>query len=162
MKRHEALVPLSWDHHHGLVLALRIERELPGASDERLASLYSGIIAFWVRGLLPHFRVESECLLARLVSHIPEDDSRVRRLHDDHLGITNLVVRMRDTADSKERRALIGAFGVRLKEHIRWEESVLFTTVEETLQPDELDRLGLEIKEALPAVQPAPPLDPPG
>ncbi len=60
MKRYPALVRLSWDHHHGLVLARRIEKELPGASDEQAAELYADLVRFWAAGLLPHFRAEGD------------------------------------------------------------------------------------------------------
>ncbi len=156
MKRHPSLVRLSWDHHHGLVLALRIEREVPDATAAQLANIYGDVIAYWARGLLPHFHAETDCLLARLVSHLPIDDPRVVRLNTDHLGIANFVARMRDATATDERRALISAFGARLRDHIRWEETDLFTAVEEQLGAAELDRLGAELVEALPPVEPAP------
>ena len=58
MKRDERLVRLSEEHHHGLVFALRLERELPEAGDAELADLYGDLLRFWARGLLPHFHAE--------------------------------------------------------------------------------------------------------
>jgi len=57
MKRHPQLVLLSWDHHHGLVLALRIRRELAGADEPALGRLLADLLASWDAHLLPHFRV---------------------------------------------------------------------------------------------------------
>ena len=41
MKRDPRLVRLSWDHHHGLVLARRIAIEAPGAPEAALSALYA-------------------------------------------------------------------------------------------------------------------------
>jgi hypothetical protein len=63
MRPHQALVRLSREHHHGLVMALRIEKELDDAGSNAVNRLYSDLIAYWAAGLLPHFRGENECLL---------------------------------------------------------------------------------------------------
>ena len=150
MKRDPRLVRLSEEHHHGLVFALRIERELPGASDDALGALYSDLLRFWSRGLLPHFHAETECLLARLIRHVPTDDPQVHRLQDDHLGIEALVASMRDASTADERRAALAGFGERLRSHIRWEEETLFETAQSSLTSAELDATGREIEERPP------------
>lgn len=158
MKRDPRLARLSWDHHHGLVMALRIERDLasPGA-DADVERLYADLLRFWSAGLLPHFRVEGECLLARLIRHVPESDEAVQRLEHDHLGMAALVATMRDAADPATRRDALATFGESLRAHIRWEEQVLFARVQEELTGLELDALAADIEEALPDVVPAPP-----
>lgn len=137
-------------------MGLRIERELAEAGAD-VGRLYADLLAFWSAGLLPHFRVEGECLLARLIRHVPESDDAVLRLQRDHLGMAALVARMRDSADDAGRRQALEAFGEQLRTHIRWEEQVLFERVQEHLSGPELDALGAEIAEALPQVVPAPP-----
>lgn len=156
MKRDDRLRMLSWDHHHGLVMSLRIERELPGATAEAAAALYSDLIAFWTAGLLTHFRTENECLLARLIRHVPADHEAVRRTQLDHLSLEGLVATMRDTADEGSRNAALAEFGANLKTHIRWEESVLFELTQEQLTEGEMDALGADINERIPEVVPAP------
>jgi hemerythrin-like domain-containing protein len=156
MKRDPRIKKLSWDHHHGLVMALRITRELPNASDEGLAELYSDLIAFWSAGLLPHFRVEQECLLARLVRHLPSGDEAVSRTQEDHLAIEALVATMRDATGHGDRRIALAAFAETLREHIRWEEETLFEVTQRRLTSAELDALSAEIEEFLPEVTPAP------
>jgi hypothetical protein len=133
MKRHPQLVLLSWDHHHGLVLALRIGREVTGANAVSLARLYADLLASWDAHLLPHFRVEQECLLARLVRYVPK-------------------ATMRDTTDPELRRDSIHRFGETLRAHIRWEEEVLFEVTQRQLDENELTALGREIAERLPDV----------
>ena len=134
-------------------MALRIELELPEVSADGVRSLYSDLISFWSRGLLPHFRTENECLLARLVRHVDEDDDLVRRTQRDHLGMEALVATMRDTDSVEERRGALRRFGEWLREHIRWEEEVLFEETERLLERGELAALGGEVEERQPEEQ---------
>lgn len=147
MKRDPQLAPLSRDHNKGLMLALRIKRELPEADEVALKRLYSDLLAFWAAGLLPHFRTENECLLARLVRHVPDDDELVRRTQRDHLCIEALVATMRDTSDLEARRETVRRFGETLREHIRWEEEVLFEETQRRLEKSEMKALGEDVSE---------------
>jgi hypothetical protein len=150
VKRDPRLVRLSREHTHALMLAQRIERVAPEAADAEVAGLYSTLIAFWAAGLLPHFTAESECLLARLVRHVPLDDERVVRLQRDHLSIESLVASMRDTQEIETKRRLLLQFGETLRTHVRWEEETLFPATESLLEQRELDALGADLAERLP------------
>lgn len=156
MQRDRRLALLSEEHHHGLVFALRIERELPSAADEDVEHIYAQLLQFWARGLLPHFHTESECLLARLIRHRPADDPQITRLHREHLAMYGLVARMRDTTTPSERRDALADFGVTLHDHIRWEERDLFEIAQAALAEAELDALGAEIRERHPKLTSAP------
>jgi hemerythrin-like domain-containing protein len=145
MHRDEALVRLSEEHHHGLVFSLRIERELPEADEDQVAALYADLLRFWAQGLLPHFHTESECLLARLVRHVPLDDPSVLRLQRDHLSLEALVAAMRDADTLELRRLALTAFGEALRAHIRWEERDLFELLQGSLDRVELAAAGREI-----------------
>jgi hypothetical protein len=156
MRRSPALVRLSWDHHHGLVMARRIRRELPTASDAEVDALYADLVRFWAAGLLPHFRAEGECLLARLVRHVDLADERIQRTARDHLAIQALIVRMRDTADRDDRRQALAALGELLREHIRWEEATLFEAAQVLLDEAEQDALREHLDADLPPLASAP------
>jgi hemerythrin-like domain-containing protein len=156
VQRDPRLAPLSEEHHHGLVFALRIERELPGATDEEVERLYAQLLRFWSRGLLPHFHTESECLLARLIRHRPVDDPQIERLNREHLSMYGLVARMRDATGPGARREALRDFGVTLHDHIRWEERELFEAAQAELAEAELDALGTEIEERHPKLTSAP------
>jgi len=149
VKRYAALIPLSREHNTALVLAFRIERDLRHGDDHIVAVLYETLISFWARGLLPHFRAENECLLARLVGHVPESDELIARTHRDHLGIEVLVADMRDSPDVVSRRKLLLSFSERLRTHIRWEEDVLFQSTQEILTEGEMAALGADLTERL-------------
>lgn len=138
------------------MFALRIERELPGASEAEVERLYSQLLRFWSRGLLPHFHTESECLLARLIRHRPVEDPQIERLHREHLSMYGLVARMRDATSGADRREALGAFGATLHDHIRWEERELFESAQAELSEGELDALGGEIAERHPKLARAP------
>lgn len=143
------------------MIALRIDRELPAATDERVSALYSDLVAYWSARLLPHFSVEGECLLARLIRHVPESGAHVQRLEHDHLSIAALVATMRDTDDPAVRRQALADFGREIREHLRWEEVDLFPLTEQTLTKSELDALGADLSVRLPeqpAGFPMPPL----
>ena len=146
-KRHDSLIPLSREHHSALVMALRIEREVPDADEQRLQEVYGTLIAFWAQGLLPHFRAENECLLARLVRHVGAEDDLVRRTQRDHLGIEALVALMHDTDDLEARRRLLLEFAGVIRAHIRWEEDMLFAETERLLSGEEIDALGADVSE---------------
>lgn len=150
MKRDARLVRLSREHTQALMLARHIAREGPAADPDGVAAMYANVIAFWAAGLLPHFSAEGECLLARLVRHVPIDDERVVRLQRDHLGIESLVATMRDAHDMEARRAALLAFAERLRVHVRWEEDTLFPATEALLEEEELDALGEDLAARLP------------
>jgi hypothetical protein len=156
VKRDPRLIRLSREHTQALLLAQRLSRDIPEATEEQTAALYSQLIAFWSAGLLPHFRAEGECLLARLVRHLPHDDALVERLHRDHLTLEALVATMRDARQSGDplvlslsKDALLD-FAEVIRTHVRWEEETLFPTTEELLAPPELDALATDLEARLP------------
>ncbi len=146
-RRHDSLIPLSREHHSALVMALRIDREIPDGDEADVRGVYDALIAFWAQGLLPHFRAETECLLARLVRHVDVEDELVRRTERDHRGMAALVARMRDTDDLQARRGLLLEFAKTIRAHIRWEEDVLFAETERLLTAPEIAALGAEVAE---------------
>ena len=157
MKRDPALIRLSRDHNRGLVLALYVERVLPGADDAQLNRMQNEIVDYWQNALLPHFRAECECILARLVRHVGFDDEIIRRTEDDHLRINSILALLRDAGDVAARRALIAELGTLLRDHIKWEESVLFEATQRLLAPGELELTGADIATRLPEIPPPAP-----
>lgn len=157
MKRAPALVRLSWDHHHGLVLGRRLERKLAGAGDTTVDDLYAEVVRLWAAGLLPHFRAEGECLLARLIRHTGPHDELIQRTMEDHLSLEALTVDMRDAEDRATRRDRLGRCGEILRAHIRWEESILFETAQALLSNEELAAVSRQLAHELPPLAPARP-----
>lgn len=152
MSRDERLLRLSREHHHGLVMALRIQRELPDAGDQELAGLYGDLMRFWSAGLLPHFAAEDDCLLPSLAVYQDEGLAHAGRLQREHRELEALVGTMRDAGDAAARRAALARFGEVLGAHIRWEERELLEWMQQRLTAVELDAVGALLAMRLPAV----------
>lgn len=118
MKRHPALEPFSRDHNDGLILARNLELDRDGAIEAmRLA---------WNVELEDHF-AEEERLLIPLASEAAAD-----RLRAEHEEIARRVQRLPDEPE---------VLGVLLRDHIRWEERVLFVEIEKTATEAQLAAL---------------------
>lgn len=151
-RRHESLIPLSHDHHHGLVVALRLRegyaRLEPRRAGEGVESLVKETEAFYQSSLMLHFQVEEEILFPALRPFIREDDTVIEELLADHEQIRSLVARVGDQTDQALRRHLT-TLGELLERHIRREERELFPIFEERLSAERADQIGREIALAL-------------
>jgi hypothetical protein len=156
MKRDASLVRLSRDHNRGLVVAVRVQREAPTADKNGLDELREGVLSFWQTALLPHFRAECECVLTRLARKLGAADHLLARTQSDHLKLNAFMVELQDGADLEQSRLLLIAMAGLLRDHIRWEESVLFERTQTELTEPELLLLGEDLSERLPEI-PAPP-----
>jgi quercetin dioxygenase-like cupin family protein len=139
VRRHPSLVPLSHDHHHGLVQARRLRREAEGDAVARRAAA-AAFLAFFSGETVRHFREEEETLFPLLVAgEDPPPDLLVQALLE-HQRIHSLAARLDDAlvAGEEPRDLLLELAGV-LERHIRLEERRLFPLIEETV-PEGLDR----------------------
>ncbi len=150
MERDARLIRLSREHHHALVMSLRIERELPAAGISEMAALYSDLLRFWSAGLLPHFHAENECMLARIAKRDDPGLQHAGRLQRDHREMEDLVEDMRASRTPDDRRVALERFGLRLRDHIRWEERELFEWMQRSLSADGMDAIGAHLKQHLP------------
>ena len=157
MKRDPSLIRLSRDHQRGLALAKRIDDVLAGADDVALDQLLSETLDMWESGLVPHFRAECECLLARLARERGADDALIARTQRDHVQAHNLVTQVREAPSQSEQRRHLQALAALLREHIRWEEATLFEATQQQIPTEDLTRLGQDLAARLPEVPPAPP-----
>lgn len=120
MKRAFALEPFSRDHNDGLHLARALKEGRPEAPVM--------ISEAWKRELADHFAEEE-----RLLGPLAGGDSA--RLHEEHRQIEQLI---------SELPTSCVALGQALEDHIRWEERVLFPTIESRMTPDEETTLAKE------------------
>jgi hemerythrin-like domain-containing protein len=157
VKRDASLIRLSRDHNRGLVVALHVERALPEADGAEVEEMLRVVIDFWRAALLPHFRAECECLLARLVRHTGLDGELITRTESDHLQMHALIASLREAPNPAERRRLLGELATLLRDHIRWEEGVLFEATQSLLSTPELTALGDDIAGRIPEEPPPPP-----
>jgi hemerythrin-like domain-containing protein len=126
-KRDPSLIPLSHDHHHGLVRVFRIRQALRATADlEREAAVTRD---FFKRDLAPHFRAEEEVLVPVLRECGGLGGDALSKLVDEHRMLERLVSELartitplRDVADLLER-------------HIRYEEREIFPAYEMRVPP---------------------------
>jgi iron-sulfur cluster repair protein YtfE (RIC family) len=142
MKRSEALVQLSRDHHHGLYVAQQLAR----ASQETAAAARGAFLAFWEQEGNQHFRVEEEVVLPAFARHGSPEHEAVVRVLTDHVALRRLAADL--AADPLPAPEALNDLGERLRAHIRHEERVLFPLIEEALPEEELVALAAGVERA--------------
>ena len=136
MRRHQALIPLSHDHHEALVAARRLRL---GADAPEPSAAATAFLAFFAACAVPHFREEEELLFPRVADAVEARE----------LVLQALLEHQRLHAAAAELRELVGqgnaepAVAERMRElatllesHVRLEERRLFPLIE-MLLPEE-------------------------
>lgn len=130
LKRHQAIVSFSKDHHFGLLLVWKIRQGLNKAVSPDRISNY--VLFFFKEDLEKHFKEEEQLLFIQL----PVDDVLRKRAEADHLDIYKLVTAI---GENKEDTLLLRQLADKLEEHIRFEERELFNHLQDNISDDELD-----------------------
>jgi iron-sulfur cluster repair protein YtfE (RIC family) len=142
VKRDAALVHLSRDHHHGLVVAQRLSRATAETADEARAAF----LEFWHAEGRAHFRAEEEILLPSFASYGSATDDAVIRVLTEHVDLRRRAADLaREAAAPLEA---LHALGEGLASHIRHEERTLFPLIETTLPADALAELAAALERA--------------
>ena len=141
MKRHPALVPLSHDHHHVLVIAQQLRRATAESARE-LAGLF---LATWESEEKPHFRLEEELLLPAYAAHGDPAHPAVMRMLQDHM----LIRRDADRVAHGPSAGLLHELGQRLADHVHLEEREIFPLIETTIPEPDLQALGDRLRHAV-------------
>jgi hemerythrin-like domain-containing protein len=158
MKRHPALIPLSRDHHDGLVQAVRLRRAAAdGDASARLVAARE-FVEFFRDEERVHLRDEEEELFPLFLRHVQSQPAPLREARVHHVQLEGFARKLgiAVAAGIVDREALDAA-GALLEAHIRLEERQLFPLIEELVPDDELRRLGLADRDATCAVR-RPPL----
>lgn len=151
-KRHPSLIPLSHDHHHGLVLTFRLRQGLPRTrkpSDSPQEQAESAI-GFFHDSLAPHFRAEEEILFPAMRARLPQAHALLTALMTEHTEMRTLVERLiQDRGEVTLLPPLLKSFGDVLERHIRCEERELFPLYEAQIPEEDAARIGSEITRLL-------------
>jgi len=139
MRRHPALVPLSHDHQHGLVVARALRRAV--SEEERLAAAET-FVRFVDREGGDHFREEEDLLFPLVAASLDEPAELVERANRDHIGLRAGAVLLQRSPGPPDPEVL-RALGERLDAHIRLEERELFPLAERVVPESELRALDL-------------------
>jgi hemerythrin-like domain-containing protein len=139
MKRDPSLVPLSHDHHHGLVRVFEIRQAL--RQGESLSEQQAKNAAFLQNDLAPHFQAEELHLVPLLRQFDVVEPLAIEQLLEDHRQLTRLA-RAATASD-------LDAFADLLERHIRREEREIFPAYQERVGADDRERAGAAIKATL-------------
>ena len=157
MKRHPALIPLSRDHHNGLVQAVRLRRAAADGDASAPLAAAREFVEFFRNDERLHLRDEEEELFPLLLRHVQSQPALLREVRLQHMQLEGFArtLEIAVAAGSVERETLHAAGGL-LDAHIRLEERQLFPLIEELVPGDELRRLGLASRDVTCAVRQPP------
>lgn len=141
MKRHTGLIPLSREHHSGLVFARRISKGVKLHADADVIKSY--LISVWDSHLSVHFESE-DVILNPEIKDTHRQHSFFLRLESDHNEITELVASIKK--NPPEAKDLL-QFSLLLTAHIRFEEDSLFPWIEGLLSEPTLNKIGEKLRE---------------
>ncbi|GIX07668.1 MAG: hypothetical protein KatS3mg115_2071 [Candidatus Poribacteria bacterium] len=162
MKRHASLVPLSHNHHHGLVFARRLRLAIENGW-EPLPSLRDKFRRVWEAELEPHFQAEETVLAPAMEAADPETAGPLlKRLAEEHATLREQRDRVLREPSPDQLRAELLDFSRRLTAHIRFEERELFEAAQRIVPPEGLEALAEALEKAAPPPQPCPIELPPG
>lgn len=137
MKRHNALILLSHDHHHGLLLAQLLKKSAPAYKG--LPSDTPGKINYAIEkfnsDLSIHFEDEEKILFPILKGKDSEVDNLIDELIEEHKQLRKKIISLHDIPDPEDTMDEIGYL---LESHIRKEERNLFQKAQEILIEEEL------------------------
>ncbi len=136
MKRHEALAPLSREHHQTLILAQLLKKGAP---------VYKGLPAKlkekadyakqqFEGGIKKHFQQE-ETILEKMKDSHGDIKNIAAEIIQEHQQLTALFLSLNTTADLE---TALDSLGTALEKHIRKEERVLFPLLQQQCSEEQL------------------------
>lgn len=134
MKRHKTIVPLSHDHYNGLLMAQAIKKNFI-KTDLGLSSISDKIkyvINAYNTELTPHFIHEESILFPLAQGKDADLDILISELLEEHDKIHDAISKISE-GDLEQN---LDDFGFMLEAHIRKEERIVFTKIEEILGDD--------------------------
>lgn len=136
IKRSKELVPLSRDHHEGLLLCWKIRAGLEhGVMPGRIISY---ILNLFENNLEAHFREEEQYLFPLLK---PNNPSR-KQAEDEHNTMRKMIAAFQNESVSEKS---LRNFANYLEQHIRFEERILFNIIERDADIISLKLLGCHL-----------------
>jgi len=136
-RRHEALVPLTHDHHHALAQARRL-RELKVNEPSGIRRAADDFVNFYLGRARHHFREEEELFFSPVV-----DDDRARKIVTravtEHFRLYAHVNRLRRQLLSGDIEVgVLDSIAELLPSNVRFDEHELFPLIEGLIPEDDL------------------------
>jgi hemerythrin-like domain-containing protein len=139
MKRHEALAPLSREHHESLILAQLLKKN---------ASVYKGLpdlavdkvkyaVQLFKKSIQKHFEQE-EAMLEQVSGCNMETDKLAQEIKTEHRQLAALFQLLEAGTDIENN---MNTLGVALENHIRKEERILFPLLQLHCSEEQLQQI---------------------
>ena len=143
MKRHSAIVPLSHDHHHALILAQAIKKNAvkSGLGAKSIEEKVKATIIVYNTELIPHFSHEEVLLFPIALGKDEELDKMIQDMIEEHDKIRNSI----ESLNNGNVEENLDEFGKLLENHVRTEERILFPKIEKIVGEEELNFLNGQI-----------------
>ncbi|WP_276134282.1 hemerythrin domain-containing protein [Polluticoccus soli] len=139
IKRSKELVPLSKDHHDGLLLCWKIRQGLKNKVDTERIVAY--VLCFYENDLATHFEQEEELVFSLLAADDPMKLEAIKQ----HRTLNGIYKSLKHQAGNTEEKLLLNQFEQELNGHIRFEERELFPYIEKMSDPDQFRIAGKQI-----------------
>ena len=148
-RRHESLIPLSREHHYGLLVCLRIHRGIENhqADVSWLSERAEKVIQFFESDLKTHFKAEEEIVFPAM-NGIEDSRAMIAQLVDEHRKLEKLVQRLKKARELR-LAPLLREFADLLEAHIRTEERVLFPRYEKGVSSELAKQVGTRVLEVI-------------
>ncbi len=134
--RNKNLYVFSHEHHHALVFASRLQKAKN--TDEKTLKRY--VHNFWGNYLDDHFKNEESSFLELLEDSVLKD-----QFLSEHEEICSLVNDITLAKKSVTEKSL--ELSELIKQHVKFEEKKLFPWLQENLSEEQLDQIGLNLKD---------------
>lgn len=150
IQRHPALAPLSREHHHALLLARGLQKgasvHIRATLPQDASALAAHVCTFFDERLAPHFALEEELLMPAARGRTAPLDAACADVIDEHARLRAMIEELRTPTTAAVRlESVFDAFGALLESHVRSEERVLYTGMQDTLDEAELRAVGAAI-----------------
>ncbi|WP_312133623.1 hemerythrin domain-containing protein [Empedobacter sp.] len=134
MKRSEYIVPLSKDHHFGLLCSWKIQKGL----DKNIAlnRITAYVDFFWKNHLSNHFEQEEQIIFPYSNEKY---NQQIKAEHNDIRAIVEKIMQYPE-------KSLFEKFSHLLKDHIRFEERDWFPYLQNNLNETELKEIGEKLE----------------
>ena len=157
MKRDERLYPLSWMHRDLLVYADRVRMALTTdhpSYRQSTESLLEKTRAFWMNVFQDHMAAEKNILFACLEYFNGRFKLQMEVLNQEFAELLSLYQFLSTdhsaAAHQEEIRSKLIRFADLIVHHARYEERELFPEIQKILPDADFNRIGHELKKALP------------
>ena len=136
LKRNEFLKPISREHHHGLLLCFKIRTGIKKQITAERINKYANW--FYQNHLIPHLSIEEEILFPILGN----ENELVVKAIEEHRTIDRLFKNQESTIQN------LNAIADAIENHIRFEERILFTALQDIATENQLQQIELHHTES--------------